>query len=66
MKFHHIGVCCKDIRNEIRNIKKEGLVKDGAYLISDEKEAILFSDRKVYFLLVSYGLIELVENINIY
>lgn len=62
MKFHHIGVCCKDIRNEIRNIKKEGLVKDGAYLISDEKEAILFSDRKVYF----YGLIELVENINIY
>lgn len=124
MKFHHIGVCCKDIRKEIENIKKihnvksvsdivydknqeaelcmleiedglklelisgkqvenllkkrmtyyhicyevedinmekERLVKDGAFLISDEKEAILFSDRKVCFLLVSYGLIELVE-----
>lgn len=124
MKFHHIGVCCKDIRKEIENIQKihrvksisevvfdkkqeaelcmlevedglkielisgkqvENLLKkrityyhicyevedlseekarlllEGAFLVSDEKEAILFEDRKVCFLLVSYGLIELVE-----
>lgn len=124
MKFHHIGVCCKNIEKEIKNIEKihsvksisnivydekqeaelcmleiedglkielisgkqvenllkkrmtyyhicyeveniniekERLIKAGAYLVSDEKEAILFSDRKVCFLLVSYGLIELVE-----
>ena len=124
MKFHHIGVCCKNIEKEIKNIEKihsvksisnivydekqeaelcmleiedglkielisgkqvenllkkrmtyyyicyevenisiekERLIKAGAYLVSDEKEAILFSDRKVCFLLVNYGLIELVE-----
>ena len=124
MKFHHIGVCCKNIEKEIKNIEKihsiksisnivydekqeaelcmleiedglkielisgkqvenllkkrmtyyhicyevedisiekERLIKAGAYLVSDEKEAILFSDRKVCFLLVSYGLMELVE-----
>ena len=124
MKFHHIGVCCKNIEKEIKNIEKihsvksisnivydekqeaelcmleiedglkielisgkqvenllkkrmtyyhicyevenisiekERLIKAGAYLVSDEKEAILFSDRKVCFLLVSYGLVELVE-----
>lgn len=124
MKFHHIGICCKDIKSEIENIKKihqindiseiiydekqeaelcmldienglkielisgkqvenilkkkityyhicyevenisiekEKLVQGGAFLISDEKEAILFSNKKVCFLLVNYGLIELVE-----
>ena len=124
MKFHHIGVCCKNINKEIENIKKihkvseiseivfdkkqeaelcmlkiedglkielisgkqienllkkkityyhicyevtdilkekERLVDNGAFLISDEKEAILFDNKKVCFLLTSYGLIELVE-----
>lgn len=126
MKFHHIGVCCKNIKKEIENIKKlhkvksiseiiydekqeaelcileiedglkielisgkqvenilkkkmtyyhicyevediskekERLISNGAFLISDEKEAILFANKKVCFLLASYGLIELVEEI---
>ena len=56
MTYYHI---CYEVENI--NIEKEKLIKAGAYLVSDEKEAILFSDRKVCFLLVSYGLIELVE-----
>lgn len=124
MKFHHIGICCKNIKEEIENIKKihqvksvseviydkkqeaelcileiedglkmelisgkqvenllkkrityyhicyeveniieekEKLIKNGAFLLSDEKEAVLFSNRKVCFLITSYGMIELLE-----
>lgn len=124
MKFHHIGICCKNIKEEIENIKKihqvksvseviydkkqeaelcileienglkmelisgtqvenllkkrityyhicyeveniteekEKLIKNGAFLLSDEKEAVLFSNRKVCFLMISYGMIELLE-----
>lgn len=124
MKFHHIGICCKNIKEEIENIKKihqvksvskviydkkqeaelcileiedglkieliagkqvenllkkkityyhicyevenitkekEKLIKNGAFLLSDEKEAVLFSNRKVCFLMTFYGMIELVE-----
>ncbi|GAA6323873.1 VOC family protein [Fusobacterium ulcerans] len=124
MKFHHIGICCKNIKEEIENIKKihqvksvseviydkkqeaelcileienglkmelisgkqvenllkkrityyhicyevenitedkEKLIKNGAFLLSGEKEAVLFSNRKVCFLMTSYGMIELVE-----
>ncbi|MCF2674687.1 VOC family protein [Fusobacterium varium] len=124
MKFHHIGICCKNIKEEIENIKKihqvksvskviydkkqeaelcileiedglkieliaekqvenllkkkityyhicyevenitkekEKLIKNGAFLLSDEKEAVLFSNRKVCFLMTSYGMIELLE-----
>lgn len=126
MKFHHIGICCKNIEKEIKKIaqfhkinsisnilydknqevslcmvnienglnlelvsgkkiesliqkkvnyyhicyevedlkkEKENLIKNGAFLISDEKEAILFDNKKVCFLLLSYGLIELVERL---
>ncbi|MFR3818377.1 MAG: VOC family protein [Fusobacterium varium] len=124
MKFHHIGICCKNIKEEIENIKKihqvksvskviydkkqeaelcileiedglkieliagkqvenllkkkityyhicyevenitkekEKLIKNGAFLLSNEKEAVLFSNRKVCFLMTFYGMIELVE-----
>ncbi|MDR3258503.1 MAG: VOC family protein [Fusobacteriaceae bacterium] len=126
MKFHHIGICCKNILEEIKDIKqihsiktisdivyderqdaelcmielKEGilielisgkqveklikknisyyhlcyetenitfekqkLINNGALLLSDEKDAVLFFDKKVCFLMVSYGIIELIETI---
>ena len=48
---------------EVENItkEKEKLIKNGAFLLSDEKEAVLFSNRKVCFLMTSYGMIELLE-----
>lgn len=54
--YYHICYEVTDILKE-----KERLVDNGAFLISDEKEAILFDNKKVCFLLTSYGLIELVE-----
>jgi methylmalonyl-CoA/ethylmalonyl-CoA epimerase len=125
MKFHHIGVACKNIEEEIANISKihqvikqspivfdkeqnaalamltlidgtnielisgkqvEGflkrnityyhicfevddinaeidrLVNDGAFLISPPKPAVLFDNREVAFLNVSYGMIELLNS----
>lgn len=124
MKFHHIGLACPNIREEIESITKihevidispivsdkeqkaelcilktsEGIVIElisgeqvenilkkrityyhlcfetddinseiarlqnlGALLVSDLKPAILFGNKQVAFLLVSYGLIELVQ-----
>lgn len=124
MKFHHVGVACRNINEEIESIKKihnvtdispviydseqmaelcilktsEGinielisgekveklinkrityyhlcfetdniedeihrLTEIGAFPVSDAKRAILFNSRKVAFLEVSYGLIELVQ-----
>ncbi len=45
------------------NIEKtiEDLVSDGAFLVSSPKEAILFGNKKVAFLMWDLGLIELVE-----
>ena len=123
-KFHHVGVACRDIQDEIDNIRKihdvievspivsdkeqkaelcilktsEGIAIEliageqvqniikkrvtyyhlcfetddiyaeikrlqeiGALLVSEPKPAILFDHRKVAFLHVSYGLIELIE-----
>ena len=125
MKFHHIGIACKDISKEIKSISKihdiieispivhdteqdaklcmvktsegvniefisgpqvENLIKKrisyyhmcfevcdiekeilrlqslGAFLVSDLKPAILFNNKRVAFLSVSYGIIELVES----
>lgn len=125
MKFHHVGVACKNIAEEIRNIstihqvieksptvfdpeqnaelalltladgarielisgkqvetllKKnisyyhlcfevddihaevERLVNAGAFLISAPRPAMLFNNREVAFLHVSYGMIELLNS----
>ena len=125
MKFHHVGVACSDIREEIESINKihdvidtspivydkeqraelcmlktaegvsielisgeqvAGLVKKriayyhlcfetndiraeierlqelGGLLVSDAKPAILFDNKEVAFLQMSYGLIELVQS----
>jgi methylmalonyl-CoA/ethylmalonyl-CoA epimerase len=125
MKFHHIGVACKNIDEEIVNISRiheiikrspvvfdkeqnaelalitlsdgtnielisgkqvetllkknityyhvcfevdninleiERLVKESALLISAPKPAILFNNREVAFLNVSYGIIELLSS----
>lgn len=124
MKFHHVGVACNNIKEEIESICKIHEVTDvspivydteqkaelcilhtaegvaielisgeqvanllkkrityyhlcyetddidaeidrlrdlGSFLVSEPKEAILFENRKVAFLQVSYGLIELVQ-----
>lgn len=124
MKFHHIGICCKNIKKEIERIEKihtiekisdivydnnqnaelcmlelkEGIkmelisgevvknlikkrisyyhlcyevkdiekeksffIKNGAILLKDLEEAILFENKKVCFLMASYGLVELKE-----
>lgn len=124
MKFHHVGIACRDIDEEIANLRKihaviestpvvfdqeqnaslvmltlpdgtnleliagkqvenlvkkniayyhicfevdnidleiERLLQEGAFLISPPKPAVLFNHRKVAFLKVSYGLIELLS-----
>jgi len=125
MKFHHIGIACKNIDEEIANISKihtvakqtekvfdgqqnaelvlltladgtsmeliagrqvetfvkknityyhicfevddittevNRLVAEGAFLVSPPKPAILFNNRLVAFLNVSYGMIELLNS----
>jgi methylmalonyl-CoA/ethylmalonyl-CoA epimerase len=124
MKFHHVGVACKDIQAELQSIRKlhkiieetpvvfdenqqaelcmitvedglnielvsgtpvenllkkrisyyhicyevddidqaiESLTENGGMLISPPKEAILFNNRKVAFLMLSYGIVELLN-----
>ena len=56
ISYYHICFETKDINNEI-----ERLQSIGALLVSDSKPAILFKNKQVAFLQVSYGLIELVE-----
>ena len=46
--------------NDIEKTIKE-LIEDGAFLVSEPKEAVLFNNRKVAFLMWDLGLIELVE-----
>ncbi len=125
MKFHHVGIACRNIEEEIINISRihdvtkispvvfdqeqnvelalltladgtnleliagkqvetflkknityyhlcfeiddinweaERLVQEGALLISPPKPAILFNNREVAFLNVSYGIIELLSS----
>lgn len=47
----------------VENIDKviQELEKDGAFLVSEPKEAVLFNNKKVAFLMWDLGLIELVE-----
>jgi len=53
---YHICYETKNIDEEI-----EFLLSNGAILASPKKEAILFNGRQVAFLLVSYGLIEILQ-----
>lgn len=53
---YHICYSCSDIEVEIENI-----LSNGGVLVSKPKSAKLFNNRKVAFLFVSYGLIELLE-----
>ncbi|SHL01546.1 VOC family protein [Chryseobacterium polytrichastri] len=125
MKFHHVGVACKDIQAELQSIRQlhkiieetpvvfdenqqaelcmitvedglnielvsgkpvenllkkrisyyhicyevddidktiEYLTEKGGMLISPPKEAILFNNRKVAFLMLSYGIVELLNS----
>ena len=117
MKFHHIGICCKNIEKKINSIEKTEIIYDplqdanlcmltledgtnlelvsgkvveiflkkkidyyhicyevanieeelekicsnGGVQISEVKPAILFNNRRVVFLKVDYGIIELLE-----
>jgi len=55
--WYHICFEVDDINAEIAR-----LVSEGAFLISPPKPAILFNNRKVAFLNVSYGMIELLNS----
>jgi methylmalonyl-CoA/ethylmalonyl-CoA epimerase len=56
ISYYHLCFEVADIRSEI-----ERLVNDHAVLISPPKPAILFDNREVAFLAVSYGIIELLS-----
>ncbi len=55
--YYHICYEVDDIDAEI-----EKLLENHAYLVSPPKHAILFDNREVAFLSVSYGLIELLSS----
>lgn len=50
---------CYEVANVAR--EKERWIASGAVLVSDEKSAILFNNRKVVFLMSQIGLVELLE-----
>ena len=54
--LYHTCYSVKDIEKMI-----DTLVSDGAFLVRESKEAILFNNKKVAFLMWDLGLIELVE-----
>jgi methylmalonyl-CoA/ethylmalonyl-CoA epimerase len=56
INYYHICYEVDDLQSTIDNY-----LAQGAKLISESKEAVLFENRKVAFLYVSYGLIELLE-----
>ncbi|RCH54888.1 VOC family protein [Mucilaginibacter hurinus] len=54
--YYHLCYEVENINTEIERLEKEG-----AYLLSAPKPAILFDNREVAFLHVSYGIIELLS-----
>ncbi len=54
--LYHTCYSVEDIDSTIKS-----LISDGATLVSDTKEAILFDNKRVAFLMWDLGLIELVE-----
>lgn len=59
-KRNYLYHTCYTVDNISKTI--EELIKDGAFLISEEKEAKLFNNQKVAFLMCDLGIIELLEN----
>lgn len=55
--YYHLCFETDDIDSEI-----DRLLNLGGFLISEPKPAILFENRKVAFIQVSYGIIELVQS----
>ena len=55
--YYHLCFEVDDIDTEI-----DRLVNAGAFLIAEPKRAVLFNNRKVAFLNVSYGMIELLNS----
>ncbi len=55
--YYHLCFEVDDIHNEV-----DKLVNEGAFLISAPKPAVLFNNRDVAFLNVSYGMIELLNS----
>jgi methylmalonyl-CoA/ethylmalonyl-CoA epimerase len=55
--YYHICFEVDDINAEI-----DRLVNEGAFLISSPKPAVLFNNKEVAFLNVSYGMIELLNS----
>lgn len=58
ISYYHLCFEVNNIHEEIERFQEQG-----AYLISNPKPAILFKNRKVAFLKVSYGIIELLSSI---
>lgn len=58
-KRNYLYHTCYSVTNIDEYISK--LVSDGAFLVSEPKEAILFNHNRVCFLMWDLGLIELVE-----
>lgn len=57
ISYYHVCYETDDLEAEIESFRDKG-----AFVVSDPKPAILFQGKRVAFLLVSYGLIELVES----
>jgi methylmalonyl-CoA/ethylmalonyl-CoA epimerase len=55
--YYHLCFEVDDINTEV-----DRLINEGAFLISAPKPAVLFNNRKVAFLNVSYGMIELLSS----
>lgn len=58
ISYYHLCFEVEDIDSEIKRLEKEG-----AILISPPKPAILFDNRQVAFLFVSYGIIEVLSSV---
>jgi methylmalonyl-CoA/ethylmalonyl-CoA epimerase len=56
IQYYHVCFEVENINQEILRLRAEG-----AFLVSEPKEAILFNNKKVAFMQTSYGLIELLE-----
>ena len=54
--LYHTCYCVKNIEKTIKELEE-----DGAFLVKEPKEAVLFDGKKVCFLMWELGLIELLE-----